>query len=242
MINDTQVEQTETLENLQQDTQQVEQPTETQHAKQTAETDKEKNLRQLREKSERVERERDDAVRMLQEMQSKAKVQPIEDDESFGINDNDLVEGKHLAKFNKKIQRLEQTIKEQQAQTREIALEAQIKAQYPDFDSVVSKDNIDVLRSQYPEIAQTLNTSPDLYSKAVSAYTLIKKLGIIPDDQTLLNHQAVQRNVAKPRPLASIAPQEGDSPLSHANAFANGLTPDLQKKLWSEMNAARKQS
>ena len=49
-----------------------------------------------------------------------------------------------------------------------------------------------------------------------------------------------QENSAKPRPMASVSPQQGESPLSHANAFANGLTPELQKQLWKEMQDAKK--
>jgi hypothetical protein len=49
-----------------------------------------------------------------------------------------------------------------------------------------------------------------------------------------------QKNAAKPKPLASVNPQQGDSPLSKANAFANGLTDDLKKQLRKEMEDARR--
>lgn len=38
-----------------------------------------------------------------------------------------------------------------------------------------------------------------------------------------------------------LSPQQGDSPLSKANAFANGLTEDLKKQLQKEMFEARNQ-
>ena len=37
-----------------------------------------------------------------------------------------------------------------------------------------------------------------------------------------------------------MSPQQGDSPLSRANAFANGLTPELRVQLIKEMEEARK--
>ena len=41
--------------------------------------------------------------------------------------------------------------------------------------------------------------------------------------------------------VTSVSPQEGAAgPLSKANAFADGLTPDLKKQLYQEMIDARK--
>jgi hypothetical protein len=48
------------------------------------------------------------------------------------------------------------------------------------------------------------------------------------------------KNSQKPRPLASVSPQQGDGPLSKANAFANGMTAELKEQLRKEMYAARK--
>ena len=61
-------------------------------------------------------------------------------------------------------------------------------------------------------------------------------------DPVLQNDRArVIKNSAKPRPLASVNPQQGDSPLSKANAFANGeFTEADRKRAWAEMVAARK--
>ena len=49
-----------------------------------------------------------------------------------------------------------------------------------------------------------------------------------------------QRNAAKPKPLASVSPQQGSSPMSQANAFANGMTKDLKAQLLKEMRDAQK--
>ena len=85
------------------------------------------------------------------------------------------------------------------------------------------------------------NSSNDLYSTAVSAYTMIKNLGIAPKgDDFMVQKAQAQKNAAKPKPLASVNPQQGESPLSKANAFANGLTDDLKAQLLKEMYAARR--
>lgn len=166
---------------------------------------------------------------------------PEEAEEEISIDADALVEGKHLSKVNKHIKKLEQQLKQYQQQTALSATELRLKAQYPDFDKVVSRENLESFRIAYPELATTLNASTDLYSKAVSAYTMIKKLGIGEEDPYVEEKAIIQKNAVKPKPLASINPQQGDSPLSRANAFATGkLTEEMKQALWREMNEIRK--
>ena len=192
-----------------------------------------KNFRTLRQEKEKIERERDEMMRQLQAIKQKEQSA----DDEVQLAPDDLVEWKHV---EKKIKKLEDKIQTYQQESVLSSTETKLKQQYPDFDSVVSKDNIDALRIAYPEISQTLNDSPDLYNKAISAYTLIKKLGIYKKDTFQGERERVQANSIKPKPLASVSPQKSDSPLSHANAFANGLTEDLKKQLYKEMTEIRK--
>lgn len=196
-----------------------------------------KNFRQLRESAEQLKRERDEAINLLHQTQQQKSAS---DDEDFKLNPDDLVEGKHLSKFQKKIKNLEDQVKSYESRSSELAIESRIKSDYPDFDRIVNQENINTLREQYPELAHTINSSGDLYSKAVSAYTLIKKLGLLPDPQLKKEQDLTQQNKLKPRSLASISPQHGESPLSHANAFENGLTEELKAQLRKEMFDARK--
>ena len=181
------------------------------------ETGQQLNFRRLKEEKERLQRERDELARIIQQQ----KNQPIEDPD-------DLADKKY--------------VKEQFKFLHEQLVETKIKSQYPDFDSVVNNDNIEVLKNTYPELADSLSSSPDLYKKAVSAYTLIKKLGIGSEDTYRQEKEMAQKNAAKPKPLASVAPQQGESPLSRANAFAHGLTPELKAQLWKEIQESRKNS
>lgn len=198
-----------------------------------------KNFRQLKEAKERAERERDELLKHIQ-TQQRPQQESESVDEDFDINPDDIVEGKHLKKYYEKIKKLEKKLQQTQQQSVAMTTEAKLKAQFPDFDKVVNKDNIESLKYAYPELANTLNASTDLYSTAVSAYTMIKKLGIAQEDLYEADRERVQKNAAKPKPLVSIAPQKSESPLSNANAFANGLTPELQKQLWKEMQDLRK--
>jgi len=204
-----------------------------------------KRIRELREAQKKAERERDELLRMMQMQQMQQNMpkqaNPEPEEEDFNVEDDALIEGKHLRKMNQKMRQMEQALKSYQSQSAESITEARIKATYPDFDRVVSQDNIAQLREDYPELAATLSSSTDLYSKAVSAYTLIKQFGIHQDPVLQNDRARVIKNSAKPRPLASVNPQQGDSPLSKANAFANGeFTEADRKRAWAEMVAARK--
>lgn len=207
--------------------------------------DRELNLRILREKNERLEWEKNEAIRRLQEIEASKNptaARQMDEPDDLGLGETDFAEGKHLSKVSRKIKELEKKVQQYEQKTASQVTEARIKSQFPDFDNVVTNENISRLQQQYPEIANTLNSSTDLYSTAVSAYTMIKKLGIVPEPvYNSLEKEKALKNLSKPRPLASLSPQQGDSPLSNANAFANGLTEDLKKQLQKEMFAARNQ-
>jgi hypothetical protein len=199
----------------------------------------EQRFAELREAKSRAERERDEALKLLQEYelrQQKESILPDEEDE-LQIAPDALAEGKHLSKVSKKIKKLEEQLKNYHQQSSQIGIESQLKSQYPDFDKVVNEQTLHALRTEYPQIAQTLNSSTDLYSKAVTAYTLVKKLGLKPEDLYQEDRERAQNNSNKPRPLASLSPQQGDSPLSNVNAFAKDykLSEELRKQLHKEM-------
>lgn len=215
-------------------------PAESEVAQPKQETEGQRHFKNLRDKAERAERERDELYRMLQEERSKKPAAP-EEDFSFSIGDDEIAEGKHLSKVQKKISKLEQQVQYYQQQTNQIAIEAKLRAELPDIEQVISGDNLRELAEKYPAIAKTLDANnSDLYNKAVAAYTMIKNLGIGQPDPYADDKARAQRNASKPKSAAVLSPQQGDSPLTKANAFASGLTPELQKQLWQEMQQAIK--
>ena len=230
---------TQVSENLHQETQPLQEKSE---EKPIQKPTKEDNLKILREKSERLERERDEAIRYAQDLQSKTqpKVEQPEEDLNINLSPDDFVEGKHLSKVDKKIRKLEEQVKQYQQKATEISLESQLRSQYPDFDKVVTKENIDALRVSDPDIADAIYYTPDIYKKASLAYKMIKKLNIGQEDLYSKDREIAQRNAAKPRPVNTISPQQGENPMSKANAFAEGLTDELRTQLRKEMENARK--
>lgn len=211
-----------------------------------------KELRLKAERAEKLEKERDQYFNMLKQIeqealkyqQQQATALESEPEEEFDINnlpDDDLIEGKQLKQIlsqeQKRRAQLEYNIKLQQKYTQEAAVEASLKARYTDFYDVVTPENIAALRESEPDIAESLNLNPSLEKKAVGTYNAIKKLGIYQGsgDQYMQEKVRAQQNASKPRPLNSIAPQNGSSPLDQANAFAGGLTKELKAKLYAEM-------
>ena len=206
----------------------------------------EENLRNLRlkaEKADKIERERDELLSELAKYrQSNAPVPEQEEDYSLNIGPDDLAEGKHLSKMDRKVRALEKKLYEQQQQTYAMAVEARLKTQYPDFDAVVNKDNLSLLKDVKPHLFSSIQYNPDMYYKAVAAYDDIKSAGLIAEKEDIYDakKEIVQKNASKPRPVSSIGAQHGDSPLSRVNAFASGLTDDLKKQLHKEMLDAMK--
>lgn len=203
-----------------------------------------KHFKAVKDLKAKAERERDEAIRRAQELESRygtmRQQAPEEETPEIVIGNDELAEGKHLKALLNKISKLEKQQQQYQSQSSSSIVESRLKMEYPDIEKVVSKENIEILGIQYPELAATINESSDLYKKAVSAYTLIKKLGIQPEDTYEPDRIRAATNAAKPRPLTSVNPQQGDSPLSHANAFANGLTDELKASLLKEMMGARR--
>lgn len=204
---------------------------------------KEENMVLLRERAKRAEAEREELARQLQSYQAKLSQNPNQptpsEPEDFSMAPDELAEGKHIAKLQKKIKSLEEQMHQGKQYSASAAAEVRLRSTYPDFDKVVSQSNIAALSEMFPDVAKTIGDSQDLYSKAVTAYTVIKNLGIYQDDFQQ-EKKIAATNAAKPRPLTSISPQQGDTPLSRANAFANGLTDDLRKSLQKEMVEAMK--
>lgn len=232
---------------------QVEQPEEAQPVKTPVkETSVAANMRALREAREKAEKERDELMRMLQMQmqQHQPKVIQSESEPEIdlpNIDDESLVEGKYLNKYNQKHARELQKIKADQERMKqeyaESILEMKIKAQYPDFERVVSKENVEILKIRKPLLAKILSESTDTYAKAIEAYEIIKELGIDRAGVVDQDHARAIKNSSKPRPLTSVNPQQGDSPLSKANAFANGeFTAEMKAQLLREMNQIRKQN
>lgn len=214
------------------------------------ETPNQRNIRSLREKAERTERaerERDEMMKRLYAYEQGVKPQvekPVETEEDYlatlGIDADALAEGKHLKPLMKELRSLKNELNQYKKQTQQETIEVRLKTRFPDFDKVVSQTNLEMLRSANPELAEAILATPDQFKQATLAYQMVKQYGIYQEDNFVQEKVLAQKNAAKPKPLASVSPQQGESPMSKANAFANGLTSDLKAQLLREMNQYKK--
>lgn len=200
-------------------------------SEQSEESTKDYNFRQLRESKKQLERELQelrDAVSQFAKGQSFNQA-PIEEDLELG--DEDLVEGKHVKKLYSKIEKM---IKERDS----VTTEDRLRSKFSDFDQVVSRENIEKLKHNEPEIYASLVSGSDLYAKGVSAYKTLRALNIYEEDpSSFMNKEKAHKNHNKPVSTQSI---KGHGAIHEANAFANGLTPELKKQLVKEMADAAK--
>jgi hypothetical protein len=203
------------------------------------------NIRELREKayrSEVLERELQEYKRREQEMRKPAP--PEEEDYNINLAPDDLAEGKHLSKVNRKVDKeikgLQEEVRQYKEQMVALSVEAKLKSHYPDFDAVVSSANLETLRRTKPSLFNSMNANPNLYEKAETAYDAIKALNLHQSQDLEQNRIKAQINSSKPKPVASISAQQGQGALSRANAFENGLTEELKAQLIKEMVEARR--
>ncbi len=197
-------------------------------------------IEKLRE--ERRKRPREQAYSNQSVPEKNQQQQPFSAEEELHLADDDLAEGKHIKRYAQKIKVLEEKLKAYEQTTQATTAEVRLRNTFPDFDKVVNTENVELLRDLEPDLAASINANQDLYTKASSAYKLIKKLGIYQEDSFKHEREHAQLNVNKPRPLASVSPQQGESPLQRANAFANGLTDELKAQLLKEMREVRRRN
>lgn len=209
---------------------------------------KEDNFRILRERAERAEREREEAlqyIRSLQQASTQPKqAQPQEEDFDLHIDDEALVEGKQLKQMAAEIKNLKKAVRqyeEKSSKSSQQTLELRLRNQFPDFDQVVTHDNLVQLREINPDLADTILKNEDQFKQAKLAYEMVKQLGIYRGQEFEEDRRLAQKNIAKPKTLTSLAPTKSENPLSRANAFANApLTKEVKANLYQEMLQAMK--
>lgn len=210
------------------------------------ESSQQMNFRLIRERAERAERERDEAMKYAMSF-NQPKPQPVKEHqeenylEGFDIDNDGLAEGKHIKKVLQEVRELKKELQQYKSKSTEDTARIKLTTQFTDYDRVMSKNNLDALESVNPELAEMISNTPDMYKRAKLAYEMIKQYGIYRDTSYDQEKAIAQTNAKKPRPLTSASPQQGDTPLSKANAFANGpLTKEFKAQKYKETLQAMK--
>lgn len=210
------------------------------------ESDKEKNFRALREKTEQLEKERDEYRKRMEDIlyaqqmsQNKKPEKEPEPEPEYKLSDDDFVEGKHLSAYEKKIKRMEEKFKQMEQQQHLLSVEQKLVRKYPDFEEVVSTENINRLKEEYPSVAKLVSQSQDVESQGESAYLMLKKFGIY-EDKYKRERQTVNKNSNKPRPAQAVKKSRQNA-LDNASGFIGGrITEEEKKRQWREMQKIMK--
>ena len=195
---------------------------------------KQASIRVLRERADAAERRNRELESMIQQNmnQQKANKMQIDDSDDFDMSDDTYVEGKHLKKY---VKTFKQELKNQRQQFEEFnqknavaQAEMRLKSQFNDFDSVVSRENLEKLSMKRPELYRSIISHPDLYDKGHAAYEMIKNSGILTNQYEDIDRR-VEENKLKPRSASNAAPQSGDTPLSRAGDYDRRILTEERK-------------
>lgn len=197
-------------------------------------SDKEYNFRQLEESKRQLEEKVQNLESVIQKIaeHNVPSQEDIPSEDDLGLGDEDLAEGRHLKRVTQQLNLLKKQMYEKEMR----AIPDRLKTKFPDFDEIVSKQNIEKLKNTEPEVYSSIISGSDLYAKGVTAYKTLKALGLANDSYTSQKEQ-VHQNHNRPMSTQSI---KGQSALSEQNIFAGGLTPELKKQLQKEMADAAK--
>ncbi|NJL54191.1 hypothetical protein HC928_02745 [bacterium] len=185
--------------------------------------------RQMKEKDYQIEELKKEFAKIAQKAAS-----PSEEEELSKLAEDDLLT---VAQAKRLAQSIARKAAEEVSKSREAAtVDERVQLKYPDFNDVVTKENIELLKQKEPELAQSLYHMPDPYNQAVAAYKLLKKMGASPPQDSYEKKKALE-NSKKP---ISVQAAPKQSAIGQAHLFENGLTNELKSQLWKEMQDAMK--
>jgi len=169
-----------------------------------------------------------------------------EDDEVYfkSLKDDDLAEIAHVKKYmsrlEKKIElsekRREQERKENEERER-LRKEAEIRRsfveQYPDYYSVINKENLDKLEKLKPQLVATLVESTNLRAKGLATYDAIVEFVLKNkhNDEISRNKILAKKNLSKPKSLSQINKSKNSN---------SSLDKAFEAMTWSERKRERK--
>jgi hypothetical protein len=199
--------------------------------------DQERNWKEARRKLQELERrtiEQDEVIRRMQGQQQK----PIDEDETAKLADDDIITVKQHRESAAKIARqvAKEVIKLNEAST----VDERMRSRFPDYEDVITPENIQVLKRQDPELVQSLEAlNHDPYAQAVAAYKMLKRTGIGDMAKQQPQKAKAIENSKKPVSVQSVTKS---SAIGNVYNFENGLTPELRKQLQKEMEEASKRA
>jgi hypothetical protein len=212
------------------------------------ETRSAQNFKALKTEAARLAKERDEAKALLAqyEAEKKARQVPVapsyDADEDINLDEDAYAEGKHVKALAKQLRNMKAEIEATKRQAHSVSVRAALVAEHPDYERVMTAENLQTLELTYPHIARSINMN-DPYNAGKACYDLIKQFGIDADEvsKTEVTKQMIKQNLAKPKPgVASMGTKNtNESPMGRASEFYDGpLTDEMKKIFYKEMQDA----
>ena len=198
--------------------------------------DQDRNWKETRRKMQELERKAKEQEELIAQLKTPAR--PPEVDELDKLGDEDIVTKGQARKLAAKMAEeiASRVIRERENAT----VEDRLNLKFQDFNQVVTKENIELLKETEPELAMSLAQNTDQYSQGIAAYKLLKRLGIGEPEMPKEPLREKQKAIANSQKPVSVNAVTKSSAIGNAHMFENGLTPELKKSLWDEMERARK--
>jgi len=191
----------------------------------------------LEREKEQLERE----VAFYKEQATKQQTRQHTEDDEY-LTDSERKMNQRLADIEARALRAEQDARAAQQQAAVSRAQQRLQQDFPDMSEVLSDDNIQRLKDEYPHLYNAAISSPDVYNVGATAYELIIAKGIAKKQPTAMNPIAQARNNNKPRSASTVRPQSGATPIQQASNFmGNSISSEEERKaLYAEMvNSSR---
>lgn len=197
--------------------------------------DQDRNWKETRRKMQELERRAKEQDELISQLKGPQKAPEV--DELDKLGDEDIVTKGQAKKLAAKMAEeiASRVIRERENAT----VEDRLNQKFNDFAQVVTRENIELLKETEPELAMSLAQNTDQYSQGIAAYKLMKRLGI-GEEVVKDNSKEKQKAITNSQKPLSVQSVTKSSAIGNAHMFENGLTPELKKSLWEEMERARK--
>lgn len=220
---DDQVLQQQPVEQTQQQPEQVQ-------AQPAVQTEHEINWRRMRE-------ERDAAIARARELEELTKAKLTQAQPEQSEDENELVERRHLKKYDETIRKQQEIIdktNKELEQIRNSSIEHQLRTAHPDIDKVVNQENLEKLKQLKPALYNSVVSNTNLRDQLESAYELINSY--VQPNKFQEQDKRIDENKTKPKTSAFTTPQVSESPLAMAGEYDRRvLSEERKEQLWKEM-------
>ena len=195
---------------------------------QPAEGSKEFNFARLREKAEASDKKSAELEKQVKELrdafEGKNKpAPPPEEDELSNLDPEDIITVKQAMKVSER--QAKKIVQEMLQKQEVVSMPSKAKAQFDDFDSIMTEENIKKLENEEPEIAIFCAKAPNPWE---TTYKMVKKFVMPKEASQSKGEKKMEENMAKPASSNSVGAK---TPLQSAYMYSEADKDQLHKEM-----------